>query len=85
VNGKGIKYLLDHGIEVEFYPQELQKERIWTSIWTKCLDLWGDKQNLDSLRMALLQSIRSGGFGKGKWTFERKALMATGHLCLERG
>ena len=26
VNGKGIKYLLDHGIEVEFYPQELQKE-----------------------------------------------------------
>ena len=26
VNGKGIKYLLDHGIEVEFYPQVLQKE-----------------------------------------------------------
>ena len=29
---------------------------IWTSIWTKCLDLWVDKQNLDSLRMALLQA-----------------------------
>lgn len=26
VNGKGIKYLVDHGIEVEPYPQELQKE-----------------------------------------------------------
>lgn len=26
VNGKGIKYLVDHGIEVEQYPQELQKE-----------------------------------------------------------
>lgn len=26
VNGKGIKYLRDHGIEVEPYPQELQKE-----------------------------------------------------------
>lgn len=26
VNGKGIKYLQDHGIEVEPYPQELQKE-----------------------------------------------------------
>ena len=26
----------------------------------------------DRLRMALLQSIRSGGFGKGKWTFFRK-------------
>ena len=26
VNGKGIKYLVDHGIEVEAYPQELQKE-----------------------------------------------------------
>ena len=26
VNGKGIKYLIDHGIEVELYPQELQKE-----------------------------------------------------------
>ncbi len=26
VNGKGVRYLLDHGIEVEFYPQELQKE-----------------------------------------------------------
>jgi len=26
VNGKGVKYLLDHGIEVEFYPKELQKE-----------------------------------------------------------
>ena len=26
VNGKGIKYLRDHGIEVEPYPQELQKD-----------------------------------------------------------
>lgn len=26
VNGKGVKYLLDHGIEVEFYPSELQNE-----------------------------------------------------------
>lgn len=26
VNGKGIKYLVDHGIEVEPYPQDLQKE-----------------------------------------------------------
>ena len=26
VNGKGIRYLVDHGIEVEQYPQELQKE-----------------------------------------------------------
>ena len=26
VNGKGIKYLVAHGIEVEPYPQELQKE-----------------------------------------------------------
>ena len=26
VNGKGIKYLNDHGVEVESYPRELQKE-----------------------------------------------------------
>ena len=26
VNGKGVKYLLDHGIEVVFYPQDLQRE-----------------------------------------------------------
>lgn len=26
VNGKGIKYLKDHGVEVEMYPPELQKE-----------------------------------------------------------